>query len=267
MNARYYDPELGQFLSPDTQIPDPLNLFDYNRYMFVHGNPLRFNDPTGHETSKPDWWPDVLPYTLDLPDGMTKVQFTEWVSENNIPTTIGAQGGVDLNATLGTGVSASGELGWMFNWWSGELAYQGTASAGLVAGPTANLGGGAHGGVTWVAGARGIESSIEGFSRYYSANAQADIIAKAGLSGTWSQSIPSNQVDPDILLLSQMGNSYIDQVFDRTVDGLALNGNIGLDAAPTVLDVSFGTGFAQTKTASVNLYTPIINTYNWLFSK
>jgi RHS repeat-associated protein len=47
-NARYYDPELGQFISPDTIVPDPSNLFDYNRYMYVRGNPLRFNDPSGH---------------------------------------------------------------------------------------------------------------------------------------------------------------------------------------------------------------------------
>ena len=48
MNARYYDPEVGQFISPDTEISDPLNLFDYNRYMFVHGNPLKYTDPSGH---------------------------------------------------------------------------------------------------------------------------------------------------------------------------------------------------------------------------
>ena len=47
-NARYYDPELGQFLSPDTIVPDPGNLFDYNRYMYVRGNPMKHTDPTGH---------------------------------------------------------------------------------------------------------------------------------------------------------------------------------------------------------------------------
>jgi RHS repeat-associated protein len=47
MNARYYDPVLGQFVSPDTLVPDATNLFDYNRYMYVRGNPLKFTDPTG----------------------------------------------------------------------------------------------------------------------------------------------------------------------------------------------------------------------------
>jgi len=50
MNARYYDPEIGQFISPDTLVPDPSNLFDYNRYMFVRGNPMKYNDPTGRSS-------------------------------------------------------------------------------------------------------------------------------------------------------------------------------------------------------------------------
>jgi RHS repeat-associated protein len=47
-NARYYDPLLGRFISPDTLIPDPTNVFDYDRYMYGRGNPLKYNDPTGH---------------------------------------------------------------------------------------------------------------------------------------------------------------------------------------------------------------------------
>ena len=29
-------------------IPDPLNPMAYNRYMYVYGNPVRYNDPSGH---------------------------------------------------------------------------------------------------------------------------------------------------------------------------------------------------------------------------
>ena len=52
MNARYYDPVTGQFVSPDTLVPDATNLFDYNRYMYVRGNPLRYTDPSGHFTEE-----------------------------------------------------------------------------------------------------------------------------------------------------------------------------------------------------------------------
>jgi pimeloyl-ACP methyl ester carboxylesterase len=39
---------LGQFISPDTLVPDPTNVMDYNRYAYARGNPLKYNDPTGH---------------------------------------------------------------------------------------------------------------------------------------------------------------------------------------------------------------------------
>ncbi|MCA9368356.1 hypothetical protein KC887_08965, partial [Candidatus Kaiserbacteria bacterium] len=29
-NARYYDPEIGHFISPDTIVPDPGRVFGYN---------------------------------------------------------------------------------------------------------------------------------------------------------------------------------------------------------------------------------------------
>lgn len=46
--ARYYDPAAGRFISPDTLIPDPSDPLDYNRYLYARGNPLKYNDPTGH---------------------------------------------------------------------------------------------------------------------------------------------------------------------------------------------------------------------------
>jgi len=47
-NARYYDPTIGQFISPDTIVPDPSSVSDYNRYMYVRGNPINASDPSGH---------------------------------------------------------------------------------------------------------------------------------------------------------------------------------------------------------------------------
>jgi RHS repeat-associated protein len=47
-NARYYDPELGRFIQPDTVISDFSNPQSYNRYSYVLNNPLRYTDPTGH---------------------------------------------------------------------------------------------------------------------------------------------------------------------------------------------------------------------------
>jgi RHS repeat-associated protein len=45
--ARYYDPQLGRFIQPDSSVPsdDPQTL---NRYAYCGNNPLKYVDPTGH---------------------------------------------------------------------------------------------------------------------------------------------------------------------------------------------------------------------------
>ena len=45
--ARYYDPVLGRFISPDTIVPDPLDPQAFNRYCYVLNNPLKYTDPSG----------------------------------------------------------------------------------------------------------------------------------------------------------------------------------------------------------------------------
>ena len=51
MNARYYLPEVGRFISADTIVPDPKNPQSYNRYSYALNSPTNFTDPTGHCTS------------------------------------------------------------------------------------------------------------------------------------------------------------------------------------------------------------------------
>jgi RHS repeat-associated protein len=47
-NARYYDPELGRFIQPDSVVPYPDNPQTLNRYTYVNNNPLKYTDPSGH---------------------------------------------------------------------------------------------------------------------------------------------------------------------------------------------------------------------------
>jgi RHS repeat-associated protein len=58
MNARYYDPQLGQFISPDTLVPQPALLVDYNRYLYSRGNPIKYSDPSGHCATGANGEPD-----------------------------------------------------------------------------------------------------------------------------------------------------------------------------------------------------------------
>ncbi len=46
--ARYYDPVLSFFTQADPTVPDAGNLKDYNKYLYVRGNPLRYFDALGY---------------------------------------------------------------------------------------------------------------------------------------------------------------------------------------------------------------------------
>jgi len=48
MNARYYMPEIGRFVSADTIVPEPENPQSFNRYTYGYNNPVKFVDPRGH---------------------------------------------------------------------------------------------------------------------------------------------------------------------------------------------------------------------------
>jgi len=50
MQARYYDPAVGKFLSVDPVMPRSGNTFNFNRYAYANNNPYRNIDPDGRAT-------------------------------------------------------------------------------------------------------------------------------------------------------------------------------------------------------------------------
>ena len=51
LGARYYNPSLGRFITPDTVVQAPNNPQTLNRYSYCGNNPVNAIDPTGHS-----WW-------------------------------------------------------------------------------------------------------------------------------------------------------------------------------------------------------------------
>ena len=68
MGGRWYDPELGRFLTPDPILQNPTFSQNLNAYTYVYNNPLTFTDSTGFTTD--DGYPKAGP-------GVQEVEFVE----------------------------------------------------------------------------------------------------------------------------------------------------------------------------------------------
>ena len=99
--ARYFDPDLGQFVSPDTRVADPGNVLDYQRYLYARGNPFKYTDPTGFS-----------PITVDCMCGGGGVGASDFVREqgNEMALDI-AQGTLDAVGTLDPTPASDGANG------------------------------------------------------------------------------------------------------------------------------------------------------------
>lgn len=48
-NSRFYDPYLGNFISPDTVVPDPTKVDRLQPVLVCRRNLVKYNDPSGHQ--------------------------------------------------------------------------------------------------------------------------------------------------------------------------------------------------------------------------
>jgi hypothetical protein len=48
MGARYMDPQIGRFVTPDAYVQDSTDPQFLNRYAYARNNPIKFTDPTGN---------------------------------------------------------------------------------------------------------------------------------------------------------------------------------------------------------------------------
>ncbi|MEW6328422.1 MAG: toxin TcdB middle/N-terminal domain-containing protein [Thermodesulfobacteriota bacterium] len=77
--ARYYDPNIGRFISADTIVPDYSNPQALNRYSYVLNNPLLYIDPTGHYS----WtFNDFCKYSTPLTNSALSGVSTNWGVSN-----------------------------------------------------------------------------------------------------------------------------------------------------------------------------------------
>jgi RHS repeat-associated protein len=58
MQARYYDPVTGRFLTIDPVDPNSGNTFSFNRYAYVYNNPIMHTDPNGKQCAQCLYYPE-----------------------------------------------------------------------------------------------------------------------------------------------------------------------------------------------------------------
>ncbi len=90
--ARYYDPDLGRFLSPDPlpiRVGEPLDL---NRYLYVRNNPVRFIDPLGLDGIEwgPAWGPET-PDVIAKKIEVVKQELQNWHADGPPPEPVASR--------------------------------------------------------------------------------------------------------------------------------------------------------------------------------
>ncbi len=97
VGARYYDPELGVFLTRDT-------VLSQKPYAYCDGDPINFSDPSGH---KSNWWQNLWNGLKNFFGGSVSVSYsggstttTTITYTNNDFWTNGRGGGQQLHQTV-----------------------------------------------------------------------------------------------------------------------------------------------------------------------
>ena len=67
LNTRYYDPNVGRFLSPDTILGANGGLLGYNLYAYCNNNPVMFSDPSGNSIVVSTIFAIDTPVTVPVP--------------------------------------------------------------------------------------------------------------------------------------------------------------------------------------------------------
>ena len=98
LRNRYYDPELGRFISADPEFGSKINPQSLNPYTYVNNNPLNFIDPTGLRSAKAC----AYPAGTNTKDGISRTGhgFWELTRDNGEVTTIGRYPGLGKHTNV-----------------------------------------------------------------------------------------------------------------------------------------------------------------------
>ena len=149
LQTRYYDPEFGRFISPDsTKYLDPTTINGLNLYSYCLNNPVMYSDPSGHFVFSAfllstlagalvsfafEYIPDVIENFRDGFDWSDFNTFEEHGTEYIIAALKGAVTGAAFGIGTGFGITAF-KAGTAIKASTGLIAFASTAAGSFAAG-------------------------------------------------------------------------------------------------------------------------------------
>ncbi len=171
--ARYYNPKLGRFITPDTIVQSPYNPQTLNRYSYCNNNPINLVDPTGHSWKK--FWTSAVSTFVQVAATIVLTPFIGPIAAGAVGGFLGGALNAGLNGAsfkqamisgaIGAGIGAlggaafgsTGTNGFLGSWGPG-VGVGLLVAGGAYAAATGNLdsfAGGVVGGVGgWATGTR-----------------------------------------------------------------------------------------------------------------
>jgi RHS repeat-associated protein len=105
--ARWYDPTLGRFAQADSIVPGAFNPQSLNRYSYTLNNPLRYIDPSGHDSVCGSAYSDPECNGNDPSNG-TGINGDSLLDDGLIPDSGGVTGGSSGAGSSGTAQPSGG---------------------------------------------------------------------------------------------------------------------------------------------------------------
>jgi RHS repeat-associated protein len=160
--ARYYDPMIGRFMTPDDQLggASPLQADVLNRYAFELNNPVNLVDPTGHAGD----WIAGLVFGLLIVVVATAIVLSGGAATPLAAAGVGALLGAGLNSTIYSATHTSESGGKFWGGWAADVAV-GALIGGITGGAFAGLGSAAESATANIAsrwGQFGVRAAIYG---------------------------------------------------------------------------------------------------------
>jgi RHS repeat-associated protein len=283
MGARWYDPEIGRWISPDTIVPDPSHPQQFNRFSYVSNNPVNRVDPTGHvecdnETDAEGCHQDVRPMMkahkqygeLCAQRGGRRCDQTSFdnLGESlkkdidnvrdtadsllydtlNLPSGAGLQGSGCIGGDMGFGIEGCGSAMLVVNWRSGQigLLFTGELSAKVGIPSGLSFSGSAGPVVVWHASDL---KQLFGSSEFQELNLNLDALFELG--GNVQTSISLVKYDSDGNGIDDAFRPLVDPKSGKPVTTWSGSLQVGVSSIPTILAGNVKSGVGYTPFACV----------------